>query len=131
MKRPTIELINVLEAERIRRKLNHHAFSTLLGIHESYWHRIRTGERPLNLNLLTIFMQKLPEVTPEVTIYIMRQGNDGGEDKNPGEKTPGGQNPTGSQKTSTKTGGKNTSPYLGDGNTPNNARKPSKNASGG
>lgn len=76
MQQTADELIKAIEAERIRRRLDHRAFSALLGIHESYWHRIRTGERPLNLNTLQIFMQKLPEVTPEVTIYFMRQGND-------------------------------------------------------
>ena len=91
MKSETRQLINVLEGERKRRQLTHKAFSDLLGIHESYWHRIRTGKRSVNLNILTLFMQKLPEITPEVTIYIVRQGNDGGEGK-----------------VSKKTGGKNT-----------------------
>jgi len=73
----TRDLIATLEAERIRHKLDHRAFSTLLGIHESYWHRLRTGERAFTLNVLTLLMHKLPRVTPAVTIFIMRQGNDG------------------------------------------------------
>lgn len=68
------DLIAALETERERRGLNHHAFSTLLGIHDSYWHRLRTGERAFNLNTLTLVMQNLPGVTPEVTDYIVQQG---------------------------------------------------------
>lgn len=45
-------------------------------------HRIRNGERSLTLNILTIFMQKLPEVIPEVTYYIMRRGNDADKEEN-------------------------------------------------
>lgn len=69
------QLIKAVEGQRTKRQLDHRAFSALLGIHESYWHRIRTGERPLNLNTLQIFMQKLPEVTPEVTNFVVSQGN--------------------------------------------------------
>lgn len=69
------QLIKAVEEQRTKRRLDHRAFSALLGIHESYWHRIRTGERSPNLNILTIFMQKLPEVTTGVTIYIMQQSN--------------------------------------------------------
>lgn len=114
MQTATKELINVLEGERIRRRLNHHGFSTLLGISDTYWHRIRHGERTLNLNMLTLFMQKLPEITPEVTIYIMRQGNDAGEGKD-----------------LEKMGGKKTPPYLGHGNPKTPPEKPSKNGTGG
>jgi len=77
----TIELIKVIDNERIRRNLDHRAFSALLGIHESYWHRLRTGERAFTLNVLTILMHKLPRVTPAVTTYILRQGNDGGKEE--------------------------------------------------
>jgi len=38
---------------------------------------LKTGNRQPNLNILTLLMQKLPQVTPEVTIFIMRQKNDG------------------------------------------------------
>lgn len=77
MQEATSQLIKAVEEERTRRGMDHRTFSTLLGIHESYWHRLRTGERTINLKVLTILRQKLPEVTPEVTIFIMRQGNDG------------------------------------------------------
>jgi hypothetical protein len=77
MKGTMTELVQAMEEERVRRGLDHRGFSTLLGIHESYWHRLRTGERPFNLNVLTLLMQKLPDITPAVTEYIMRQGNDG------------------------------------------------------
>ena len=55
--------------------MNHRAFGTLLGIHESYWHRLRTGERAFNLNTLTLIMQNLPGITPAVTEFIVSQGN--------------------------------------------------------
>lgn len=70
------DLMKAIEKERKGLRMNHRTFSDFLGIDPSYWHRIRTGERPLNLSILTLFMQKLPGVTPEITIYIMRQGND-------------------------------------------------------
>ena len=66
----------------MRRGLDHKGFSTLLGIHDSYWHRIRTGERSPTLTILTLIMQKFPELAPEVTKYIMRQGNDGEKEAN-------------------------------------------------
>jgi len=76
-------------------------------------------------------MQKLPEITPEVTYYIMRQGNDGGENENHGEKSVAGQNSPDSQKTSKKVAVKNTPTYLGHGNQKTTPLKPSKNATGG
>jgi len=72
------DLITALETERERRGLDHRAFSTLLGIHESYWHRLRTGERAFNLNTLTLVMQNLPGITPEVTAFIVGQGDNDG-----------------------------------------------------
>lgn len=71
------DLINAMEAERTRRNLDHKGFSTLLKISESYWSMIRKGTRTLTPNLAVSFMQNLPEITPAVTIFIMRQGNDG------------------------------------------------------
>lgn len=85
------DLIKAVEEERIKRKLDHKAFSVLLGIDESYWHRIRTGERPLNLNILQIFMQKLPDITPEVTNFVVSQGN--GPSENVKEAMDGHENP--------------------------------------
>lgn len=83
----TTNLITAVEEERIRRQLSQAAFSKLLGISESYYSMLKSGSRKPNLNILTLFMQKLPEVTPEVTIYIMRQGNDGDkEEKWPKER---------------------------------------------
>lgn len=79
-------LITALEAERTRRDLDHRGFSTLLGIHESYWHRIRTGERAPNLNILTLVIQKFPDLAPAVTEYIMRQGD--GENPSPMTQNP-------------------------------------------
>lgn len=81
------DLIVALEHERMRRGLNHKGFSTLLKISESYWSMIRKGTRTLTPNLAVSFMQKLPELTPEVTIFIMRQGNDGKNDNTPKTKT--------------------------------------------
>jgi len=71
----TKQLIQALEKERTQRNLDHRAFSTLLGIHESYWHRIRTEERQLTPNLAVMFMQKLPELGPAVTDFVVSQGN--------------------------------------------------------
>jgi len=71
------DLIAALEQERTRRGLDHKGFSTLLKISESYWSMIRKGTRTLTPNLAVSFMQTLPEITPAVTIFIMRQGNDG------------------------------------------------------
>jgi hypothetical protein len=42
---------------------------------------IRKGTRALTPNLAVSFMQKLPEITPEVTTFIMRQGNDGSKEE--------------------------------------------------
>ena len=64
------DLIKALEAERIRRGLRHRAFSTLLGIHDSYWHRIRTGERAFNFHTLQLVKQNLPILSPEVDSYL-------------------------------------------------------------
>lgn len=75
-------LINAVERERIKLQMSDRKFSNhVLGISPSYWCLIKKGTRSLTLNILTNFMQKLPGVTPEVTFYIMRQGNDGGREK--------------------------------------------------
>ena len=71
------DLIVALEQERMRRGLDHKGFSTLLKISESYWSMIRKGTRTLTPNLAVSFMQQLPELTPAVTLFIMRQGQDG------------------------------------------------------
>lgn len=116
----TSSLIESLDRERQRRQLSHRQFSFLLGIDPAYWHRVRTGERPITLNLLTIFMQKLPSVTPEVTHYFMRQGNNPGDDEN--QTTP-----VNLPKPSKISGVKKPSDYLGHGKDLNTPKKPSKN----
>jgi len=85
------DLIAALEAERERRGLDHRAFSTLLGIHESYWHRLRTGERAFNLHTLTLIMQNLPDITPAVTEFIVQQGQNNSDNTSPATHRPGGE----------------------------------------
>lgn len=68
---PLDDLIMVLEEQRTKRQLDHGQFSDFLGISESYWSMIRAGERKPNLNILSILMQKLPEITPEAIMYIL------------------------------------------------------------
>ena len=77
MNKPAMRLLDTINGERLKLKMSHRAFSKFLGIDPAYWHRIRHGNRALTLKILTLFMQKLPQVTPEVTIFIMRQKNDG------------------------------------------------------
>ena len=77
----TPNLIVALEKERVRRGLNHKGFSTLLRISESYWCMLRKGDRRLTPNLAVLFMQKLPEITPEVQAFILQQGKDGDEEE--------------------------------------------------
>ena len=71
--------------------MNHQAFSTLLGIHDSYWHRLRTGERAFNLNTLTLIMQNLPGITPAVTDFIVQQGQNSSDNTSPMKHRPGGE----------------------------------------
>jgi len=124
MQPTTLSLIESLDRERQKRQLSHRQFSFLLGIDPAYWHRIRNGERPMTLSLLTLFMQKLPKVTPEVTYYIMRQGNDA-DNKKGGDEII---NPDNSRKPPKKMGVEKTSDYLEHGNPKNTPKKPSKNA---
>jgi len=92
-----------MERERRRRKLNHHAFSTLLRISKSYWTMIRKGDRRPTLYVLQAILKQVPELGPYVDSY-MRQGNDG--DK--GQTTQEIINPDNSGKPLKKTGGKTT-----------------------
>lgn len=132
MEATTLSLIEAVDRERIKRRMSDRKFSIeVLGISPSYLCRLKNGERAITLEVLWIFMQKLPEITPEVTYYIMRQGNDGGGGENQGEKTPGGQNPGEFQKTSKKEGDKITPSYLGHGKTKIPPKEPSKNATRG
>ena len=68
-------IIEAVERERTRRNLSHRALSVFLGIDPAYWHRIRTGERPLNLHTLQILVQKLPEIAPQVANFVLNQDN--------------------------------------------------------
>ena len=71
-------LINALQQEQNGLQMSDRKFSMqVLGISPSYYCLLKSGKRPLTLNLLTIFMQKLPRLTPEVTVFVMRQGGDG------------------------------------------------------
>jgi len=82
MEAARINLINAVRREQVELRMSDRKFSKqILGISPSYYCLLKSDKRPLTLNLLTIFMQKLPQVTPEVTIFIMRQGNDGGSGK--------------------------------------------------
>lgn len=63
------DLINAMEAERIRRGLDHKAFSALLGITDSYWCMIRKGKRRISLDLLNAIYRKLPEVSIQADTY--------------------------------------------------------------
>lgn len=79
MKGTRTELINAMEAERNRRRLNHQDFSALLRISKSYWTMIRKGDRRPTLYVLQTILQQVPELGPYVDSY-MRQGNDGEND---------------------------------------------------
>ena len=105
-------LIEVVDRERLKREMSNRYFSrNVLGISPSYWCRLKNGERAITLDILRIFMQNLPELTPEVTIYIMRQGNDGNNPKRGQEII----NPDNSEKPLLKTGVEMPSDYLEHG----------------
>ena len=71
-------LINAVQQEQDGLRMSDRKFSMqVLGISPSYYCLLKSGKRPLTLNLLTIFMQKLPRVTPQVTVFFMDQGGDG------------------------------------------------------
>lgn len=77
MEPSTKQLISAIEAERAKLRLNQCEFSEFLGIPESLYSMLKTGSRQPSLKVLAIFMQKFPEITPDVTIYIIHHGNDG------------------------------------------------------
>jgi hypothetical protein len=78
MEATTLSLIEAVDKERTKRGMSDRKFSMqVLEISPSYWCLLKAGKRRLAPNLAVFFMQKLPEITPEVTYYIMRQGNDG------------------------------------------------------
>ena len=71
-------LITAVASEQDKLRMSDRKFSMqVLGISPSYYCLLKSGKRPLTLNLLTIFMQKLPRLAPEVTVFVMRQGGDG------------------------------------------------------
>ena len=82
----TANLLQAIEREQAKRQMSARKFSKqVLGISHSYLSLLRAGKRHLTPNLAVLFMQKLPAVTPEVTYYIMRQGNDANNKKDGGE----------------------------------------------
>jgi len=112
MQPTTLNLITAVDKERVKRNMSDRKFSIeVLGISPSYYCLLKAGKRRLAPNLAVFFMQKLPEITPEVTIFFMSQGNDG---KN--------------KKTLKKVGVKNNQRYLDASNPPTPPKKPSKNA---
>jgi len=70
------KLIQAIEKERTKRRMSDGEFSIkVLGISPSYLCLIKAGKRPIKPNLAVHFMRKLPELTPEVTAFILGQGN--------------------------------------------------------
>jgi hypothetical protein len=79
METATMNLIEAVDRERTKRQMSDRKFSNqVLGISPSYWCLLKAGKRNPSLNLLTILMLKLPEVTPAVGKFVVSQGkNDG------------------------------------------------------
>lgn len=69
MEPKTLDLITAMEGERSRRGMDHKAFSTLLGITDSYWCMIRKGKRRPSLELIKTIHEKLPEVSTYADAY--------------------------------------------------------------
>lgn len=112
MQPTTLNLITAVDKERVKRQMSDRKFSIeVLGISPSYYCLLKKGERRITLEILNIFKEKLPEITPEVTIFFMSQGNDG---KN--------------KKPLKKVGVKNNQRYIDASNPPTPPKKPSKNA---
>jgi len=76
----TDDLLVAIEEERIRLKMDQRAFSSFLGISESYYSMLKSGDRKPSLQILSIFMQKLPRFTPEITVFIKHLRDDGKEE---------------------------------------------------
>lgn len=101
-------LLQAVDRERRKRKMSDREFSKqVLGISHSYLSLLRAGKRRLTPNLAVLFMQKLPEIAPEVTIFVMRQGNDGNIPK-VATQTEGGKPALGQLSTPTKRKGRKT-----------------------
>ena len=76
METSTSNLIDAVDRERVKRALSDRQFShQILGISPSYWCLLKSGKRPLTLGLLRLFMHRLPDTTPEVTAFIVAQGD--------------------------------------------------------
>ena len=72
------KLMKAVQQEQDELRMSDRKFSMkVLGISPSYYCLLKSGKRPLTLNLLIMFMQKLPRVTPQVTVFLMDQGGDG------------------------------------------------------
>ena len=75
-------LIEALDKERNKRRMSDRKFSKdILGISPAYLCLLKAGKRRLSPNLAVLFMQKLPEITPEVQAFILQQGKDGDKEK--------------------------------------------------
>lgn len=82
METPKTNLIYALDRQCSKRRMTDRKFSKqVLGISPAYWSLLKAGKRRLSPNLAVFFMQKLPEITPEVRAFIMRQGKDGDNEK--------------------------------------------------
>lgn len=78
MELTTKNLIEAVDKERIKRQMSNRKFSIkILGISPSYLCLLKAGKRPLRPNLAVHFMQKLPEITPEATAFLLHQRKDG------------------------------------------------------
>ena len=76
MEKTTLQLLEAVDRERMKLQMSDAQFSRrVLGISPSYLCRLKNGERSITLDLLTLFMQKLPVVAPAVMTYIMAQGD--------------------------------------------------------
>ena len=83
---PTTQAIITAVAQK-QGDLSDRQFSrTTLGISPSYYCLLKQGKRRPTLGILTIFMQKFPDLAPAVTEYIMRQGD--GENPSPVTQNP-------------------------------------------
>lgn len=86
---PRKQLIDAVEKIRKEREMSDRQFSLkVLGISPSYYCLLKNGERRITLEVLQILKQRLPEITPEVIIFFMSQGDDG-KNKKGGLKTGG------------------------------------------
>lgn len=74
MEGQNLDLIQALEKERKRRKLDGNAFSTLLGVNYACYSRTKTRARPPSKRMLMAILRHLPNLSPYVEAY-MKQGD--------------------------------------------------------